>query len=688
MKDLIIEIGTEELPALSQKILLDFCKDAFQAVLQEHCFSYKTLTVFVTPTRLALQVQALAESSPAQTLQKKGPSLSAPAPAIKGFAQRCMVAPEALIAGEDGYYYCLQEQKGLDLFSFLDQQLPLILDRIPFSKTMRWGCEPRAFLRPVHWILALYGKTVVPLTLWGLQSDCYTQGQRYLCPQALPLKDASDYQSLLEKGHVMLNPQQRSDRIQKEIHRLAAKEKASAVLPPMLLEELAGLVEWPYILALPFNPSFLSLPKDILITVMQNHQRYVALEDPKKDHALLPLCYVVVQQEFDNSDKSTIIHDHRRVLHARFEDALFFYQQDIAHPLSHYTPLLKQLLFHQKLGSIFDKVQLLTALTPFIGAFYHCKAADCEKLSLVSKSDLITKTVQEFPELQGVMGRLYAQHHHEPVAISEALFEQYLPRNASDILPQTPLGVTLALSDRLLHLVGIFGHNIRPTGSKDPFGLRRNMLALLRIVLAHPLPLSFKALFAHTLTLYPPMPDPTKTLNDLLAFAAERFLQELLTQAYSKTVIQAVFTVHFATDSPTILLEKVKALSLFAKEKQALTLAQAHKRVRSLLKNASFEDDSSLPPLQLKDVSDTVEHTLFQALKKAQEHNASFIKAQNYGAYCHSLIPLIDPLNIFFDTILVLDKKPDIRLKRLRLLSLFDKEFNTIGDLSCLCSLS
>ncbi len=670
---LLIEIGTEEMPPLKLLTFSDCFQQSMEKQLKATGFSFTRTRVFATPRRLALLVHDLSSENLAQVVEKKGPSLAAafhpdgsPTLATLGFLKNMSIrlsdcAPETTPKGTFLFYRGMQA--GQSLAKCLPEMLEQTLKELPIAKRMRWSNHENDFVRPVHWLVALYGSEILPLSLFGLQASNKTFGHRFHHPEGLSLPSAEHYESLLEKAFVIPDFQKRMQKIQDLIETTA--DLATPLIHPTVLEEVTGLTEWPVALQASFDESFLRLPKEVPICSMQTHQRYFPLE---KEGQLLPR-FVVIS---NTASQNLLIQQqgHERVIQARLSDAAYFYEKDRKIPLEHLHEALKHVVFQGKLGSFHDKVGRLTVLGQSLAKVCQANPAEVQRACYLSKCDLLTQMVYEFPELQGIMGYHYALEHQEPRAVAMALKEQYAPRFAQDTLPATPVGLVLALADRLDTLVGIFGIGLLPTGTKDPYALRRQAIALIRIITEKQLPLSFSTCIQQAIGRYPPALLRPETFSDVLSFLQERF-KHLLAETYRTDILQAVFARE--SDDLLAIVARLEALQAFLNQSEAPLLAAAHKRVHNIL--AKTEHTPVKICLELFEYPE--EGQLYSVL-------LTITPQSDYTQYLQSLIPIQKPLDAFFDAVLVMSDNLALRENRLSLLTAVHQKLSWVGDLACL----
>jgi glycyl-tRNA synthetase beta chain len=504
MKNLLVELGTEELPATALTKLSDAFAAEFTQGLTKAGLHFAKIESFATPRRLALIIHQLDEKQPDSEQDRKGPVAQTafdangkPSAACLGFAKSVGAEPEQL-KEKEGYLYYTVKTPGKTIYNLVPQILTHAIDKLPIPKRMRWGSHQAQFSRPVHWLVLLYGNEIIPATILELNADRLTYGHRFHHPQAITLQAPEEYENKLAKACVIADFTKRRDSIRQQIDAQAKAAQGYAIIEPDLLDEVTGLVEWPVAITANFNPRFLAVPAQSLITAMQHHQKSFALLDNKQQ--LIPSFITISNIESKQPDR--VRHGNERVMHARLSDAEFFYQTDLKTPLAQHADKLKTVIFQADLGSLWDKTQRLQTLMTALATQCDIPLALANRAAFLAKTDLLTTMVGEFPELQGIMGYYYAKHAGEDNAVALALQEQYLPRFANDELPTSTLGSLLAIADRIDTIVGIFGIDKAPSGEKDPFGLRRAALGIVRIMIDNQLGIDLSQLIELSISSY------------------------------------------------------------------------------------------------------------------------------------------------------------------------------------------
>ncbi len=688
-EDLLLEIGTEELPprelvALGQALgaglstaLIDKRLAADDTVVQ----------TFAAPRRIAARVTAVAARQRAETIVRKGPALAAafekdgsPTKAALGFARSLGVDVASLetLNTERGAFLGYRErQAGRALRDVLSEILPNVLQGLPTGRRMRWGAGESEFVRPVHWIVALHGARVLRMPVLGLVSGRRSRGHRFHAPRPLNIPSADVYERVLEdEGWVIADFGKRRDRIRDQVERLAMTADARAIIDPELLDLVTALVEWPHAVLGAFDEEFLDVPREALIAAMQGHQKYFPLE---RDGRLLPRFITIAN--IAPGDDQAIRKGNERVLAARFADARFFWDSDRKKPLEAYARELSQVAFEKRLGSLADKAARLERLARAIASLLGLDAEQAGRAAALCKADLLTGMVGEFPELQGVMGGHYAQGHGEAAAIAQAIAEHYRPRFSGDALPESELGLALALTDKLDTLVGIFGIGLSPTGDKDPFALRRAAIGILRLLEAlgqrHGRDLEIAPLLDAARAQYPEGLLAATTTDEVRHFLAER-LRNLLETTFSQDVVAAASGFGLVRVFDTV--RRAQALAAFAQSAYAPSLAGAHKRIRNILKQNREPLDVQTPWGGVE----AADKRLAREVERCETEARARVQAGDYQGALESLRDLRPAVDAFFEDVLVMSDDVATRRGRLCLLARLAALLEAVGDLSSL----
>lgn len=670
-KDFLLEIGCEELPANGLFSLANQLGERLSQNIKQAHLEFDELKTFATPRRIAVLIKNLSTTQPDRMIEKRGPALKAPLPAVEGFAKSCGTSIDALIQKENYYYYHSEEQ-GQKTEDLLPQLVNQSISQLTNIKTMRWGNRAVLFLRPVHWIVMLYGEAEINTEILGIKSSRNTYGHRFHHSKTNTLKllHASDYEDvLLEEGFVRADFEKRRDYIRQEMMRAASGINAKIIIDETLLDEVTGLVEWPVILLCQFSNSFLSVPKEALISSMQHHQKCFPLCDAQDN--LLP--YFITVSNIQSENPQAVITGNERVMRARLSDAAFFYEQDKKILLITHLKSLEKVIFQQKLGSVADKVLRLVSLSEKIAEKIHVDKIKVRKTAALCKTDLMTQMVNEFPELQGIMGEYYAKAQGEPKEVAQAIREHYLPRFAGDKLPKSAMGCAVALADRFDTVNSIFKMGETPSGDKDPFGLRRSALGIIRIIIEKELAHINLSEFCET-------------------SAVQNFILERLPAYYQENKIpadtlQAVLEVE--NDSLFDIHMRILALQNFRATPEALALSEGNKRVKNILKKNNLlemiTDDKrkNLAHINISLFEFPAEKKLYEKIKNFNP-SQSDERNKNYADFLKNLANFREPLEQFFTDVMVEVNDEQIKQNRLHLLKSLRELFLKIADISLL----
>jgi glycyl-tRNA synthetase beta chain len=686
-QDFLVELGTEELPP---KALLKLSK-SFQAGviegLKKESLAHGEVKSFATPRRLAVLVCALDEKQADRLTQKFGPAVKAafdthgnPTRAADGFAKSCGVLVADLgRAPKDGV-------EKLSFSSTLpgkstNELLPAIVDgalaKLPIPKRMRWGASRDEFVRPVHWLVMLFGEEVVPSTIMGVESGADSFGHRFHHPDKIRIGKPIEYEALmLEPGNVVADFAKRRELIRKAILTEGEKLNANTVVDESLLDEVTGLVEYPVALTGQFDELFLQVPSEALILAMKSHQKCFYLLNTNQE--LLP--YFVTVSNIRSNEPSQVIKGNERVIRPRLADAKFFYETDKQKPLEDRLDQLKKVVFQEKLGTVYDRSLRVANLAKFIAAETGENEAQSERAAMLSKCDLVTNMVGEFADLQGLMGSYYAANDGEPEPVVTAISEQYMPKYAGDDLPSTPLGSLLAVADKLDSIVGLFAIGQPPTGSKDPFALRRSAIGVLRIMVENQLDLDLLACIEASLGEFGSLETDPKTAEKVFDFMLERFRSWYSDEGIPSNVFQSVMEIK--PRKPHDFAKRIQAVSRFVQLAESAALAAANKRVSNLLVKvdaASLETEVSEALL-----IDDAEKILFQQLHEKELRTAPLFNSGNYTSGLAELAQLKDSVDGFFDNVLVMCDDKSVQNNRIALLQRLRNIFLKVADISFL----
>lgn len=684
--DLLFELGTEELPA---RLLTGLESDLLKQVtdqLTHHKITFGAVRSFSTPRRLAVYIQDIPMLQPAKKNMRWGPFVSAaydgqrqPTAALKGFLRSVNAVQEDLIEKETpkGFklvYYENFPQKYT--FEVLPDLLYQAVHTLHITKPMRWGKCAEAFIRPVRWVLALFDDQVLPLTLFGKRADRLTCGHRFMGEPVLSLAKVQDYEGLLEKNYVLPDRQKRKAKVIDQIKQLACKHKAQAHLTPSLLEEVTGLVEWPVALMAGFDPVFLSLPKEILIAVMEQHQKSFALLDAQNE--LRP--YFIFVSNMESTAIEVVMLGNQKVMKARLSDAQFFYKTDRQKKLYEYGSDLSSIIVHPILGTLFNKVERLKQLALWLPERLNFKekTADLLRAATLCKLDLVTQMVLEFPELQGTIGAYYAKEDGESSAIAFAIREHYHPRFSGDTIPFEALGIMLALADKMESLCGLVSAGEKATGEKDPFSLRRMALGIIRILIEGQYALNLRSLLDYTFSLFDSSPKNENASKETESFILERLKFYYKEQGITANIIESVLVSQRNTIDLYDIHIRLNILNAFLKKEEALILLAMNKRIAAILEKAGLKD-LVFDPNELREFA---EKKLWEALQTIQSHLMLCSEEKRYEEVLFQLLLLKDPVNHFFDQVTVNIENSRLKENRLALLKQLHSLFLQVADFS------
>jgi glycyl-tRNA synthetase beta chain len=681
-RDLLLEIGTEDLPARYVVPLAEALAQGIAGGLSRRGVAVGASQTFATPRRIAVLLGAVAPEQPEQLIERSGPALATalkdgqPTPAALGFAKSCGVEFAAL-GQKDGKLHYTITQAGkpttLLIAEIFEETLKQMDALVP--KRMRWGAGSETFVRPVKWIVCLFGQELVPLQRFGISAGTQTFGHRFHAPDAIMLSAPADYAAKLRAARVWADVASRKAEIRRQIEAEAKRLNGTARITEDLLDEVTALVEWPTAITGHFEERFLELPPEVIVATVETNQRYFTVFS---DAAMTQLTSAFITvSNIESRDVAQVITGNERVVRPRLSDALFFWQQDLQQPLAAYGPKLSAVTFQKDLGSTGDRINRLRALAKHIAGALGT-GADAERAAELCKNDLVSKMVYEFPELQGVMGGYYAVKSGESAAVGRAIREHYLPTQQGTPIPSTVEGQIVALSDKLDALAGIFAIGQKPTASKDPYALRRAALGILRICIEGSLALDIKTLLNTALIAQPAGKRDGETLKTLVEFVMERLRAYLVGQSIDgRSVSVETFEAVAAMDisQPYDFHQHVLAVHAFVADPAAANLAAANKRTRNILKQAGTASST----VDAKLFVENAERALFAKLVELEALNA---KTADYRAQLLSLASLREPVDAFFDKVMVNADDAAVRANRLALLARLDALCRSVADLS------
>jgi glycyl-tRNA synthetase beta chain len=685
MAELLLELLSEEIPARMQVRAAASLGELVGAALDQAELAYGSFASYSTPRRLALVVRDLVTSQPDVEIERRGPRVGAPAQALDGFLGSLGVDDYRLEEQDDrkGRVYVARfTRRGQPTRAVLGPLLAQVLSRFPWPKSMRWGTWPVRWVRPLHSMVCLLDGEVVPLTFGPVTADAVTYGHRFLSSGPIEVRGFDDYRRKLKAAFVELDSAEREQQIAAEADRLARAVQLRVRHDPGLLGELAGLVEWPVPLLGRIEPRFMDLPQEVLVTSMRQHQKYLALEDA--DGRLAARFVIVANLRAE--DDAAIVAGNQRVLRARLWDAKFFWDQDRKATLESRVPGLDGMVFHARLGSLGDKVRRLQALAPRLAeGVPRADAAQVRRAAALCKADLVSEMVGEFPELQGIMGRYYARDAGQPDSVATAIAEHYAPQGPSDRCPTAPTSVVIALADKLDTLAGFFAIGEKPTGSKDPFALRRAALGVLRLILENGLRVHLRAAFEQALAGYAAKLsdlDREGVAAELLDFFADRLKVHLRTEGVRHDLISAVFAAGH-DDDLIRLLAKVDALRDFLATDDGANLLTAHRRASNIVRIEEKRDGRSYggEPDSAR-LEQQEERTLYARLTSVADEIKGALEREAFTEAMAALAKLRRPVDAFFDRVTVNTDDPRRRENRLRLLARIRSALGTVADFS------
>ena len=678
---LLFEIGTEEIPAKFMPGILEQLKGLAEKKLQELRVPFASVTVFGTPRRMTFIAEGVEETQASTVVESKGPSLKiafgpdgAPSKAAQGFARGQGIAVEDLIV-RDEYVYAVKKLTGQAVIDLLPAFLVDIVESLSFPKNMRWADHDFRFVRPIRWLVALLDDKIIPIEITGVKSGRNTLGHRFLSKGEVEIASAGDYEKVLRDHFVIVNQNERRSIIRQQVEELAQKEGGIAEIDEDLLEEVVYLVEYPTALCGHFDDKFLSLPKETVITPMREHQRYfpVLTADGKL------LAKFITVRNGNSEGLDIVAHGNERVLRARLSDAEFFFNEDRKIKLEERLEKLKTVVFQEGLGNIYDKSVRLADIAMTLKKNLNVKVDEdvLQRTALLSKTDLVTGMVCEFTELQGVIGREYALLDGEKPEVAQGIFAHYLPRFAGDELPKTDIGRLVGIADKLDNIAATFSRGLIPTGSQDPYALRRQAIGIINIFVDgnYHLPL-LKTMSAVLELLNVPCAKSGELLAQLQEFFVQRVKNMMSDQGIRYDVIDAVLN-EKANDDIVDLFVRAKALAEYVETPEAAESIQAFTRVANLCKKAEGETI-----IRENLFVETAEKELYEVICRLQKETIPALVAYNYAEVLKLMNEVSAPVNKFFDTVMVMDKDENVKNNRLALLVQVKETASMVGDLS------
>jgi len=687
MADLLIELFSEEIPARMQAKASDALKRMMTEALKAAGLTFDAAEAFATPRRLALHVTGLPTSTPDISEERRGPRADAPEQAIAGFLRGAGVAREDLVEREDKkgtFLYAVIEKQGRAAADVVAEALEHTIRNFPWPKSQRWGSGSLKWVRPLHSILCLLDGAVVDVDVDGYKAGDTTSGHRFMASGAFAVTGFADYKQKLLDHKVILDPARRQTLIRDTAQTLASAAGLELVEDAGLFAEVAGLVEWPVPMIGSFDANFLEVPEEVLILTMKKDQKYFVTRDPATGRLANKFIFTANIEPSD--DGSAVTGGNQRVLAARLADAQFFYEQDLKGKLEDNLPALKDIVFHKELGTVAERVDRIKKLSRYLAEFIPgCDADEAERAAELCKADLVSGMVYEFPEVQGVMGRYYAKAQGESDAVADAIRDHYGPLGPNDECPSAPVSLAVALAEKLDTLVGFFGIDQKPTGSKDPYALRRAALGVIRLITENDLRLGLRTALTWTFRFYGgAWYHPTfseQKVPDILSFFGDRLKVQQRDKGVRHDLIDAVFAK--GDDDLVRILNRVSALSNFLESDDGTNLLAGYKRAANILKIEEKKDGKAYDQaVDVDGLGADEAKTLSGALAKAKESAENALISEDFEAAMAALSTLRAPIDAFFDKVKVNDDASAVRANRLALLSEIRSAVNTVADFS------
>ncbi len=685
--DFLVEIGTEELPPKSLLQLSEAFRDGIARQLEDAQLDFDDAIAYASPRRLAVLVTALAEQAPNREATNWGPPAKIafddagnPTKAAEAFARKNNLDPGELknCIENDGKQDKLCRRttaEGAKTTEQIGDIVEEVLAGLPIAKRMRWGASRQEFVRPVHWLVLLHGDRVIDATVMGMSAGRTSRGHRVHYPQPLDISSAGNYFGQLRDAYVLADFAERRELIRSQVENAAQQTGGNAVIDADLLDEVTALNEWPVALVGRFDESFLEVPPEALISSMKEHQKYFHLMD--NSGKLMP--FFITIANIESKDPAQVIAGNERVIRPRLADAAFFYKTDKNTSLAQKRNSLKDIIFQARLGTLYGKTERVAALAETLAPSVGADPAQARRAAELSKSDLVSEMVMEFTDLQGLMGRYYALHDGEPADVAAAIFEQYLPRFAGDKLPETAVGTALALADRIDTLVGIFGIGMPPTGSKDPFALRRASLGVLRLLVEKGIDLDLRELLKHAASLHDKLPEIDSAVEQVLAYMVDRFRAWYEEDHIPAEVFMSVAAKQLS--NPLDIHQRVQAVHSFSLLPEAAALAAANKRVSNIIAKS---DVALLPQVAEDRLNEPDEQALYKNLNQVNARVAPLLADRKYSEAMKDMAVLREPVDAFFDNVMVNVDDEATRRNRLTLLATLREMFLHIADISLL----
>ncbi|MET0676798.1 MAG: glycine--tRNA ligase subunit beta [Bradyrhizobium sp.] len=694
MPDLLLEIFSEEIPARMQAKAADDLRRMVTDKLVAEGLVYEGAKAFATPRRLALTVHGIPQRQPDLKTERRGPKMGAPDAAVQGFlkATGLKSLDEAKIQRDPkgDFYIALIEKPGSAAIDVIAQILPVIIRTFPWPKSMRWGERSAksgslTWVRPLHSIIATFGPEteepdVVKFSIDGIEAGQTTFGHRFMAPSAISVRRFEDYEAKLKAAKVVLDPQARKDIILAEARTLTQAQNYELVEDQVLLDEVAGLVEWPVVLMGSFDAEFLSIPDEVIRATIRNNQKCFVVRDPKTGK--LANKFILTANIEASDGGKVIVAGNERVIRARLSDAKFFYETDLKTKLEDRLPKFEQIVFHEKLGTQAERIKRIERLAAEIAPLVGADVAKTARAAHLAKTDLLTEVVGEFPELQGLMGKYYAQAQGEDASVAAASEEHYKPQGPTDRVPSDPVSIAVALADKIDTLVGFWAIDEKPTGSKDPYALRRAALGVIRLIVDNTLRLPIANIAQSATSGLPSKGDAGKLSNDLLAFFADRLKVQLRDQGARHDLVDAVFSLG-GQDDLLLVVRRVEALGQFLDSDDGKNLLAGTKRASNILSIEEKKDKRTFdgaPDAGLYKLPEEV--TLAKAIEQVKGEAASAVAREDFATAMTAMAKLRPAVDAFFDKVKVNDDEPAVRENRLKVLNQIRAATRAVADFS------
>jgi glycyl-tRNA synthetase beta chain len=679
---LLVEIGTEEIPSRFLPGVIAELKTIAASVFEEYRIDWQDIKTFATPRRIVLLMNGVSPMQRDVTREVFGPSRKVafdeqgnPTKAAAGFAASVGITTSNLVIktkGKGDYVAAIIEEKGSESRAVMPEIMKKIILSLRFPKSMRWGNGNLLFVRPIHWLVTIFGAEPVTIEIDGIRSGNITRGHRFLSPASFQIKEIASYMSLLENNFVILDQEKRAQVIRKGIVTLAASAKGEPVMDEELVETVNFLIEYPVPVLCGFSAEYLDLPKELLITVMKDHQKYFAVQNG--GDRLLNSFIVISNTRAENAEVVRV--GAERVIRARFDDAKFYFHEDRKKKLSERVEGMKLVTFHDELGSLYEKKERVVSMASFLAErlapSIREKAARAADLS---KTDLSTGVVREFPELQGVMGKYYALLDNEEKEVAVALEEQYLPKSFGGRLPSTDTGAILSLADKIDNVASFFAIGLIPTGSEDPFALRRQAMGIATIILDRGYTISLAEIFGQALRNVPPSKIKEKTLENIIGFMEQRVEFILSSAGHAQELIRSVLSLSSQQPLKTVS-GRLEALRTFREQEEFPGFLMAIKRVNNIVPK------TDLPAVREELLSQEEERNLYTAFTKLRDKVETLIGGERFPDALAAICGITGPVNDFFDKVLVMDKQEEVKMNRLSLLREVWQTASAIADFS------